>query len=135
LIKGIYMSAFFACALGGACLGFLRYNMHPAKIFMGDTGSNFLGFAIASLAIFSSHKAGTAIMLLVPIIGLAIPILDTSLAFFRRLANGESPFNGDKKHIHHLLLKRNLTEKQVVFLLLAVTVCLNVLALLTFFIK
>ena len=128
------MSAFFAVALAGSCLGFLKYNFFPAKIFMGDTGSMFLGFSLASLAIFTDRKAATAIALLIPIIGLAIPILDTSLAFFRRLIKKTSPFKADRAHIHHLLLQKgNLTEKQVVFILWTITALLNIFAYLISF--
>jgi UDP-GlcNAc:undecaprenyl-phosphate/decaprenyl-phosphate GlcNAc-1-phosphate transferase len=125
---GRLMPAFFAMALGGSCLGFLRYNFSPAQMFMGDTGSMFLGFSIAALAILASRKATTAIILLVPIIGLGIPILDTCLAFFRRLLRRTSPFTPDKEHIHHLLLRFNLTGKQVVIILLAITALLNIIA-------
>jgi UDP-GlcNAc:undecaprenyl-phosphate GlcNAc-1-phosphate transferase len=127
-ITGQYMPAFYAMALAGACLGFLRYNFFPAQIFMGDTGSLFLGFSIAALAILARRKATTSIMLLVPIIGLGIPILDTGLAFFRRLLKGTSPFKPDKKHVHHMLLELTFTPKQAVIILLAVTACLNILA-------
>ena len=127
-VSGQYMPAFYAMALAGACLGFLRYNFSPAQIFMGDTGSMFLGFSIAALAILARRKATTSVILLVPIIGLGIPILDTSLAFFRRLLKGTSPFKPDKGHIHHRLLGLNLTPIQVVIILLTITACLNVAA-------
>lgn len=128
LVTGEKMAAFYAMALAGACLGFLRYNFSPAQVFMGDTGSMFLGFAIAALAIMARRKATTSIMLLVPIIGMGVPILDTGLAFFRRLVRGTSPFRPDSEHIHHRLLRLNLTPRQVVIILLAVTACLNLAA-------
>ena len=126
---GMALPAFFAVALAGACLGFLRYNFPPAKIFMGDTGSMFLGFSIAALAIWTSQKASTAVVLLVPLLGLGIPILDTVLAFIRRVLRRQNPFAADKEHLHHLLLNRKLTEKQAVFVLWGVTGLLNVFCL------
>lgn len=129
-LTGQIMPAFFAIALAGACLGFLRYNYPPAKVFMGDTGSLFLGFSIAALSILTNYKGNTAISLLVPaIIGLGIPIIDTSFAFFRRIAIKKvNPFHADKEHIHHLLLKLNLSEKKVVFILWTITAFLSTVA-------
>lgn len=126
-LTGQIMSAFFAVALSGACLGFLRFNYPPAKVFMGDTGSLFLGFSVASLSILTCNKGNTAISLLIPaIIGMGIPIIDTSFAFFRRVViNRVNPFRADKKHVHHLLLKLNLTEKKVVFILWTITAILS----------
>jgi UDP-GlcNAc:undecaprenyl-phosphate GlcNAc-1-phosphate transferase len=128
------MPAFFAIGLAGACFGFLRYNFPPAKIFMGDTGSLFLGFSVAALAIITNHKTNTAIGLFFPaVIGLAVPIIDTSMAFFRRIfIRKVSPFHADKEHIHHWLLKLKFSEKNVVYTLWAVTAFLNVLAVAVF---
>jgi UDP-GlcNAc:undecaprenyl-phosphate GlcNAc-1-phosphate transferase len=125
LMLGSILPAFFAVALAGACLGFLKYNFFPAKIFMGDTGSMFLGFSIAALAIWTGDKTSTAVILLVPIVGLGIPILDTSLAFTRRIVRKQNPFHADKEHLHHILLRKKLTEKQVVYILWAITLFLN----------
>lgn len=129
VLSGLVMPAFFAAALAGACLGFLPYNFYPAKIFMGDTGSLFLGFALAALSIFTGHKSSAIIGLLIPIVGLAIPILDTSLAFGRRLLRAESPFKADKQHIHHWLLRRKISDRDVVFILWAITAALNVVVM------
>lgn len=118
------IAAFLTIALAGSCLGFLRYNFFPAKIFMGDTGSLFLGFTIATVSILN-HKVGSSTMLLTPIICLGIPILDTSLAFFRRLFHRKNPFKADDKHIHHFLLKMKFTDKKTVFILWGITALLN----------
>ncbi|NQT32499.1 MAG: undecaprenyl/decaprenyl-phosphate alpha-N-acetylglucosaminyl 1-phosphate transferase [Candidatus Omnitrophica bacterium] len=128
LMFGAFLPAFFAVALAGACLGFLKYNFFPAKIFMGDTGSMFLGFSIAALAIWTGYKTTTAIILLVPIIALGIPILDTFLALVRRITRKQSPFHADKEHLHHILLKKKFTEKQVVYIFWAITLFLNIIA-------
>ncbi|MFC1668646.1 glycosyltransferase family 4 protein [Chlamydiota bacterium] len=120
------MPAFFSLAIAGACLGFLRYNFFPAKIFLGDTGSMFLGFSLASLAILTNHKTTITLGLLVPLIGLGIPIFDTTFAFFRRVIKRKHPFKADNEHIHHFLLKKNLSQKQVVYSLWIITALLNI---------
>lgn len=126
VLSGLVMPAFFAAALAGACLGFLPYNFYPAKVFMGDTGSLFLGFALAALSVFTGHKASAIIGLLIPIVGLAVPILDTSLAFSRRLLRGDSPFKADKQHIHHWLLRKKISDRDVVLMLWGITTILNI---------
>ncbi|MFH1309494.1 MAG: MraY family glycosyltransferase [Candidatus Omnitrophota bacterium] len=128
LIVGLVLPAFFAVSLAGACLGFLRYNFSPAKIFMGDTGSMFLGFSIAALAIWTGQKASTAVVLIVPLLGLGVPVLDTILAFSRRIIRRQNPFTADKEHLHHLFLKTGLSEKQVVFVFWGITLFLNICA-------
>jgi UDP-GlcNAc:undecaprenyl-phosphate/decaprenyl-phosphate GlcNAc-1-phosphate transferase len=128
IFLGFFPAAFFAIALAGACLGFLRYNFYPATMFMGDTGSLFLGFSLASLALFTSYKTVASIGLLVPIIGLAIPIADTSMAFIRRLATKKNPFTPDKKHIHHWLLEHNISHKKAVYIIWGITILLNIIA-------
>lgn len=135
LLSGLVMPAFFAAALAGACLGFLPYNFYPAKIFMGDTGSLFLGFALAALSVFTGHKASAIIGLLIPIVGLSIPILDTSLAFGRRLLRGDNPFKADKQHIHHWLLRKKISDRNVVLILWGITALLNVMLLAVYIIR
>lgn len=117
-------------ALAGSCLGFLQYNFHPAKIFMGDTGSLFLGFIISALAIESSCKSVVTISLLVPIIALGIPIFDTTFVFFRRLSKFSHPFRADDSHIHHCLLRRGFSQVNVVWILYSITILLSVIGLL-----
>lgn len=131
LITGDIMPAFFAMALAGACFGFLRYNYPPAKIFMGDTGSLFLGFSVAALVILTNHKEQevTSSLLIPAIIGLAIPICDTSMAFFRRLVIKKgNPFHADTGHVHHLLLRLELKHKEVAIILWILTAIFNVAA-------
>ena len=108
-------------ALGGAILGFLIFNFNPASIFMGDTGSMFLGFILAAVAVKSSTKSGTTVAMLVPIIALGLPIMDTFLAMGRRALLGRSLFDADKDHIHHRLMSRmRLTHRAAVFVLYGV---------------
>jgi Glycosyl transferase family 4 len=93
-------------SLGGAVLGFLIFNFNPASIFMGDTGSMFLGFVLAAIAVKTSTKSGTTVAMLVPVIALGLPITDTLLARIRRAVLGRSLFDADKEHIHHRLMSR-----------------------------
>jgi len=110
-------------ALAGALIGFLFYNFNPASIFMGDSGSLFLGFVLAVSSIRTNQKSSTAVSLLVPMVALAVPIADTALAMARRMLAGRSMFLGDGEHIHHRLLRLGLSQRQAV-LILCGTSCL-----------
>jgi UDP-GlcNAc:undecaprenyl-phosphate/decaprenyl-phosphate GlcNAc-1-phosphate transferase len=115
-------------ALGGAVLGFLIFNFNPASIFMGDTGSMFLGFVLAAVAVKTSTKSGTTVAMLVPIIALGLPIMDTFLAVARRAILGRSLFDADKDHIHHRLMSRlRLSQRRAVLFLYGLC-CLFALA-------
>lgn len=100
----------------GSTLGFLVHNFYPAKIFMGDSGSMFLGFIISIIALLG-FKNVTMTSLIIPLLVLAIPILDTLFAIVRRLLKGESISTPDKFHIHHQLLKRNLSQRTTVLII------------------
>ncbi len=111
-------------ALGGAISGFLPYNFNPAKTFIGDTGSNFLGFSLAVISILGVAKTYTALVLIAPIIVLALPLFDTLFAIFRRIKNGKSlkaVFKADKGHLHHRLMQKGYNQKQAVFILYGIT--------------
>ncbi|KPL24029.1 MAG: hypothetical protein AMS23_06025 [Bacteroides sp. SM1_62] len=126
-----YLNVFLLAVLAGSVLGFLRYNFHPAKIFMGDSGSMFLGLMLASIALIrSQHKSAVAAVLLVPITALAIPIYDTSIAAIRRFLKKGSIFTADKKHLHHRLLSTGLTQPQIVLFMYLVTLYLGIFAFL-----
>lgn len=119
-----------------SCLGFLRYNFHPASIFMGDTGSLFLGFLLACLGLYILRHPGPegmSLSLLVPIVALAVPIVDTSVAFFRRLKRGMHPLRPDKEHIHHRLMDLGLTHRQTVVVNYAVSAVYALIAFLLVF--
>ncbi len=105
----------------GSTLGFLVHNFNPAKIFAGDSGSNFMGFIIAVIALLG-FKNVTMTSLIVPLFVLAIPILDTLFAIIRRTLKGESISKGDSYHIHHQLLRRNLSVKQTVLIIYLVDI-------------
>lgn len=101
-----------AGCLIGACIGFLIFNWHPARIFMGDTGSNFLGFTLAALSVLSTAKVAVVLSLVVPILALTIPILDTGWAILRRRVRGQSIATPDAEHLHHRLLDYGLSPRE-----------------------
>ena len=115
-------------ALVGACVGFIPYNRNPAKIFMGDTGSTFLGFILATVSIQGLFKYYAVISFLVPFIILGLPIFDTSFAFIRRLLKGQSPMTADRSHVHHKLIDMGMNQKQAVATLYIVSVVLGLSA-------
>lgn len=114
------VSIIFATALAGALLGFLPFNFNPARTFMGDTGSNFIGFALAVISILGVAKTYTAIIIVAPVLVLALPIFDTSFAIIRRVIREKSfkaIFKADRGHLHHKLIDRGYTQKQAVYIL------------------
>ena len=117
-------------ALTGACLGFMPYNLNPAKIFMGDVGSQMLGFVLSTASILGLFKFHAIISFLVPLLALAVPLADTVFAFVRRLAHGQSPFHADRGHFHHRLLAMGMSQKQAVAVLYGVSAVLGLIAVL-----
>ncbi|MFQ5700485.1 MAG: MraY family glycosyltransferase, partial [Acidobacteriota bacterium] len=103
-----------AIVLAGAGVGFLRHNFHPARMFLGDSGSMFIGFTLAVLGIEGSLKASAATVLFLPIIVLGIPIFDTLFAILRRAKRRVNPFKADREHIHHRLVRIGLHHRSVV---------------------
>lgn len=122
-------------SLAGATIGFLRYNFNPAKIFMGDAGSMFLGFTLACISIKGSQKSATTVAFLIPVIAMGLPIIDTLLAIVRRFLNGKNIFRADNEHIHHKLIKIGLTQRRAVLILYSVSICLGLIAFLFTIIK
>ena len=118
-----------AAALVGSAVGFLRHNFNPAKIFMGDSGSMFLGYVLGGLSVMGLYKSFTAISLLVPFLALGVPIADTAFAIFRRVVSRQPIYLPDRGHLHHRLLDRGLTQRQTVFLLYLVSAILGLGAL------
>src|SRR5437870_4217259 len=106
LIQGSHFVCILAITLAGALLGFLRFNFSPATIFLGDTGSLFLGFVLATLAVHTSQKSSTLLAMVVPFVAFGLPALDTLLTVVRRFLSGRPLFVGDHDHIHHRLLRR-----------------------------
>ena len=106
--------AILMAALAGGCIGFLPYNLNPAKIFMGDTGSTFLGYILAVVSVQGLFKFYTIISFAVPFLMLGLPIFDTAFAFIRRIAHGQSPMHADRSHVHHRLIDMGFNQKQAV---------------------
>jgi UDP-GlcNAc:undecaprenyl-phosphate/decaprenyl-phosphate GlcNAc-1-phosphate transferase len=147
--------ALVSMILAGSILGFLKYNFHPASIFLGDAGAYFLGFKLSILSLQSGLKGTTAIAIMIPILALGLPILDTMISMLRRLLqslhimdvdkdrnlvrfffiDGWSIFRADRDHIHHKLLEMGFTQKKVVILLYAISLVLGGLALSSFYFK
>jgi UDP-GlcNAc:undecaprenyl-phosphate GlcNAc-1-phosphate transferase len=131
LVNERWEIALLCAALAGALLGFLRYNFAPASIFLGDCGSLFLGFVLAALAVRGSMKSSTAIAIFVPLLALALPILDTAMAVLRRMLRRRGLFEPDAEHIHHRMLRQGLTPARVAFTLYGVAALFGALSLLT----
>jgi UDP-GlcNAc:undecaprenyl-phosphate/decaprenyl-phosphate GlcNAc-1-phosphate transferase len=116
--------------LTGAILGFLRFNFNPATIFLGDSGSLFIGFLLSAFALQGATKAPTAVAVAIPVVSFGLPILETGISILRRFINGRPVFTGDREHIHHKLLERGLSHRQVVITLYGVS---GVFAMLSLF--
>ena len=121
-------TAVLTAALAGGCIGFLPYNLNPAKIFMGDTGSTFLGFILAVVSIQGLFKFYAIISFAVPFLMLGLPIFDTTFAIIRRLAKGQSPMAPDRGHIHHRLIDMGFSQKQAVATLYVISAILGLSA-------
>ncbi len=120
--------AVIMAALLGACLGFIPYNMNPAKIFMGDTGSTFLGYVLATVSIQGLFKLYAIISFAVPFLILGLPIFDICFAILRRLAHGQNPMHADRGHVHHRLIDMGFNQKQAVAISYMVTALLGLAA-------
>ena len=120
--------AMLMASLAGACIGFIPYNLNPAKIFMGDTGSTFLGYILAVVSIQGLFKFYTIISFVVPFLMLGLPIFDTCFAFVRRIAHGQSPMHADRSHVHHRLIDMGLSQKQAVAVLYVISAILGLSA-------
>ncbi|MBE3091066.1 MAG: undecaprenyl/decaprenyl-phosphate alpha-N-acetylglucosaminyl 1-phosphate transferase [Actinobacteria bacterium] len=116
-------------ALAGSILAFLKFNFYPAKIFLGDSGSTFAGFMLASIGALWVLNSGNAFFILIPIIILALPIVDTLFAIWRRYRGHYPIFQADKGHLHHRLLTRGIAHKNVVFILWGISAICSVIAL------
>ena len=128
LVGGQSQVAIVLAALVGACIGFMPYNMNPAKMFMGDTGATFLGYILATMSIQGLFKYYAVISFVVPFLILGLPIFDTTFAFIRRIAHGQSPMHADRSHIHHRLIDMGLNQKQAVATLYVISAILGLSA-------
>ncbi len=114
---GDFYVMFIAALLLGACAGFLWWNRPPARVFMGDTGSQFLGLTLSALSLLENRKGTAALTLLLPLVALGVPLADSTLAFARRLLRGQPVFRGDAGHIHHRLLDAGLSPRAALLVL------------------
>ena len=121
LLRGDFFVSMCSAALAGCILAFLRYNFHPATIFLGDSGSLFIGFVLGALGLASSQKSPTMIAVGIPVIACGFPVLDTGLSVIRRFMNGKPLFTADREHIHHKLLALGFSQRKVVTLLYGVS--------------
>lgn len=118
-----HTETFAAILLAGAVVGFLRFNFNPATIFLGDSGSLFIGFMLAALSLTGSYKAPTLVAVSIPLVAFGLPITDTVLAVARRFMSGKPLFSADREHIHHKLLERGLSQRQSAIVLYGVSAC------------
>lgn len=127
-IHGHYVAATAMLAVAGGALGFLPYNFHPAKIFMGDGGSQFLGFCLATFSLIQPVKSATIVSVAVPALVLGLPIFDTAFAILRRLIRRQSIVVADKEHLHHRIMKAGFGQRRAVMLMYCISGIMGVVA-------
>ena len=115
LLEANPLACLLLVVMVGATLGFLAYNLNPASIFLGDTGSMFLGFVLALASVHSSQKSYTLFSMVAAMMVMGLPIFDLSMAVLRRFLSGKSLFSPDQHHIHHLLLRKGFSQKQSIY--------------------
>jgi UDP-GlcNAc:undecaprenyl-phosphate GlcNAc-1-phosphate transferase len=123
-------TAILTAALAGSTLGFLPYNLNPAKIFMSDTGSNFLGFVLGVISVQGTIKSYAAVAIAVPLLVLGLPLFDTLFAIARRVVSGKPIMGADRGHLHHRLIDLGLSQKQAVLIMYIVSATLGICAVL-----
>lgn len=130
LMNGRSSAAVMSAILCGAILGFLPYNYNPASIFLGDTGSQLLGFLLATIAMEGAIKSAAVFSIAVPILALGLPISDTLFAMIRRKVNGKPIMQGDRGHLHHRLLDMGLSQRKAVLIMYLISAVLGSFAIL-----
>jgi UDP-GlcNAc:undecaprenyl-phosphate GlcNAc-1-phosphate transferase len=129
LVSGNLLVSSLTLALAGAILGFLRFNFNPATIFLGDSGSLFIGFMLSALGLAGGQKTPTIVAVAIPVISFGLPVLETVLSMIRRFLSGQPLFAADRGHIHHKLLERGFSQRQVVLILYMVSAVCGLLSL------
>ncbi len=129
LVTHSWLGSLMSVTLAGAILGFLRFNFNPATIFLGDSGSLFIGFMLSALALEGAEKTPTFVAVAIPVVSFGLPILETMLSIVRRLISGKPIFTADREHIHHKLLQMGFSHRQVVIVLYAVSAIFAMLSL------
>ena len=128
-INGYPAAAFAMAVIAGAALGFLPFNFYPAKIFMGDSGAMFLGFALASVSIISPAKGATIVAIIAPVLVLGVPLFDIIFAMFRRAQRHQSIFEADKGHLHHQLSKIGIGQRRSALMLYGISGIMGIAAI------
>jgi UDP-GlcNAc:undecaprenyl-phosphate GlcNAc-1-phosphate transferase len=123
------LGSLLTIVLAGSILGFLRFNFNPATIFLGDCGSLFIGFMLSALSLAGAQKTPTMVAVAIPIVSFGLPVLETVISVIRRYISGQPIFGADREHIHHKLLDRGLSQKQVVIILYGVSALCALLSL------
>ncbi|MFA5857678.1 MAG: MraY family glycosyltransferase [Elusimicrobiota bacterium] len=123
--KQLKLAAILAAGLCGACVGFLFHNFYPAKIFMGDTGALFLGFMLGTIAVIGTLKTAAVISLIIPVLVIALPVLDVAMAIIRRLMRRQSIMAADKEHFHHRLLSLGWSQREAVLFIYVLSIVLS----------
>lgn len=129
IITGKYDMAIILVAVAGSCMGFLPYNSHPAKIFMGDSGALFLGYILSTLSVEAFLQGYSAMSFIVPIVVLGLPIFDTSFAIIRRLYHHKGIMSADRGHLHHRLIDSGFSQKETVTILSTFSALLSIAAI------
>lgn len=128
-------SAMLSILVVAAALGFLKYNKHPAQIFMGDSGANFLGFILSIIALDGAFKQATVVSIFIPIFALGVPIADNLLVVFRRLKRGKPVYQADSSQMHHRLLSSGLNQKQAWLFISLLSVCSSLISIIILLLK
>ena len=128
--RGYVDATLVAMAIVGVCLGFLIFNFHPARVFLGDSGSLVLGFSLGLVSLFGVVRATALISLLIPVVIAGIPVIDTFTAIIRRIRSGKSIFSADKAHVHHRFINLGFSQRTTVLIIYGVSIVLAVLAIL-----
>ncbi|MDD6254993.1 MAG: MraY family glycosyltransferase [Eubacteriales bacterium] len=130
ILSGQFEVGLAMFAVSGGAIGFLPYNFHPAKIFMGDSGSLYLGFMIAAVSILGSTKGATLIATIVPFLVLGLPIFDTAFAIIRRWVNGYPIMEADKGHLHHRIMNTGIGQRRTVLIMYCISAIMGMVAVL-----
>lgn len=128
-------SAMVSIILSGSILGFLYYNKYPAKVFMGDSGANFLGFILSVTALDGAFKQATVLSLFIPILALAVPIFDNLFVIFKRFSEGKPVYQADRSQIHFRLEEKGFSPKQIVNYIMLISLSFSVLSIILLLIK
>ncbi len=123
----VKLISFISLGVIGACLGFLRYNYPPARVFMGDSGSQYLGYIFAAEGVICPIKSYTTLALFIPLLALGLPIFETFFSFFRRTLNNKRFYHADNRHLFHFLLGKGLSQKLTIWIFYIISIILTII--------